>query len=309
MELGLGFYRFRDEGDNLLTDFIKAGGTIVDAAPNYSNGKAHDLIGSNRSASDALTVWSKVGFPSSKDIIRSRIAQQIVSEHEFVGDHALNPAIIRAELYLSSAAHPKIPIDALSLHNPELQFERLTKRLFWDLMKHCIEELELACVKGSIRRWGISVWEGLFGASTKKPRFSVEEWEEAACNVAGPHHHFELVQMPLSLARVNVIAPFLQRNTGPIAACVSLNKKIVASSPMSGGALPKVLEAEFTEVFGKSVTPGQACILFLASLGCVFATLVSPRTKEQLLDVMQVRREPGIERGALCRLVELLITL
>jgi aryl-alcohol dehydrogenase-like predicted oxidoreductase len=312
MELGLGLYRFRQEGEHLIEKYLEQHGRIFDAAPNYFNGNAHALIAqSNQVAArcDDIKIWSKVGFPRCPDSRNNQINAGIVTPDEIVGNHALNPKLVRHQIAETRNELQNLKLHAVYLHNPEQQLLRLSRQKFWDLMTECVWELEGACADGIIQQWGISTWAGLGSQNGTSPPFSIDDWEVIARKVAGPANHFGLVQMPLSLARVQVLADFVQCGTGVIQDANRLGKMLVASSPMSGGALPPALNQEFRDVFGCKISSGQACILFLAAIPHISVCLISPRTINQLIDSMATAHMPALDRGALCRVVHLLIGL
>lgn len=310
MELGLGLYRFRENADKLIEVFLRQGGKILDAAPNYSNGEALALISGNQQAkqnSGNLRVWSKVGFPRCSATLSRRISSGIIAKSELVENHALSPRLIRCQLNEIRDALGNINLDAMYLHNPERQLLRLSRKEFWILMADCVREIEQACVDGLIRHWGISVWNGFDVERGGAKSFSLSEWESLVRNTVGDSHHFRLVQMPLSLSRIGTIADFVQNGSGVIKEAVTFGKILVASSPMHGGALPPVLNREFTEVFGREVSPGQACLLFLGSIPAISACLISPSDSGQLIDSLAATEIPPLSREALCRLTALLI--
>jgi aryl-alcohol dehydrogenase-like predicted oxidoreductase len=311
MEIGFGLYRFREGNSDLLTKFIRRGGRILDAAPNYSRGDAHALIAKCdgvRAEAKKLTVWSKIGYQRTAATLKKQIEAGIIGPHEIVENHALNPRLIRCQLRETKAELLGIELDAVYLHNPERQLLRLPRKEFWMLMAECVRELEEACNVGNIRRWGISVWDGLdVMTGNKRAAFSISEWENMARDVVGLSHHFELVQMPLNLARTGALSELVHKDSGVIKEAAILGKILVASSPMHGGALPPVLDNQFTELFGPAVSPGQACLLMLASVPNISACLISPRNEEQLNDSLAALQSPVLNRESLCRLLHLLI--
>jgi aryl-alcohol dehydrogenase-like predicted oxidoreductase len=310
MDLGLGMYRFREDADKLLGTYLQRGGKILDAAPNYSKGEAQTMIAHNHEAKakpDNLCVWDKVGFQRTADTLNKRILSGIVSQSELVANHALNPKVIRHQFDETRQELQGIKLDAMYLHNPERQLSRLSKKEFWALMTECVREMEKACSDGLIQRWGISVWEGFDMVRGNIAAFSISEWESVARNVAGASHHFHLVQLPLNLGRIKPIADFVEHDSGVIREAVTFGKVLVASSPMHGGALPPVLSKEFTQMFGCEISPGQACLLFLASIPAISVCLISPRNMDQLNDSLAVPGLPPLNRESLCRLVRFLI--
>lgn len=310
MELGFGLYKYRDDADKLLTAYLQQGGDLIDAASNYSKGEAHALIAKNnqvKARADKLKIWSKIGFARCAATLKKRIDAGLIEASEVVENHALNARLVRHQIAETCAELEGINLDAIYLHNPERQFGRLSKKEFWSLMAECISELEIACAAGLIRRWGISTWHGLENHTGKSPPFSIGEWETTARNVAGNSHHFELVQMPLNLSRVGVIANFVQKGLGPIQEAVHFGKVLIGSSPMAGGALPPVLNNEFTELFGRTVSPGQACLLFLAAIPEISICLISPRNIRQLNDSLTATRLSAPDREALSRLIHFLV--
>jgi aryl-alcohol dehydrogenase-like predicted oxidoreductase len=310
MHLGFGLYRFREGADRLLTEYIRQGGRILDAAPNYSNGNAHSLIANNSEANlhiDDLNIWSKVGFAPCRAALQKRLEHGIVDRSELVDNHALSPRLIRYQIAETRTELNNLKLDAVYLHNPERQFQRLSHKQFWTLMVECIEELEKACAEGGLRRWGISTWDGFNPRTQDAARFTISEWEMAAQKVSGNLHHFQLVQTPLNLANVATVSDFVENQSGPIQEALNYGKMLVASSPMHGGELPPVLNNEFTELFGPDVSPGQACLLFLTGIPNISACLISPRTMEQLKDSLDVLIMPAPKWDDFCRVIHLLI--
>ncbi len=103
------------------------------------------------------------------------------------------------------------------------------------------------------------------------------------------------------------VVDYVQKGSGVIQDVCTLGKCLVASSPMSGGALPPALSKEFTELFGTGVSPGQACLLFLASIPGVTNCLISPRSEEQLNDSLAALSMTTLSRQSLCNLLACLV--
>jgi aryl-alcohol dehydrogenase-like predicted oxidoreductase len=124
--------------------------------------------------------------------------------------------------------------------------------------------------------------------------------------IAGDGHHFRAIQLPISLVRAEPVALLMERGIGALAIARDLGIEVIASSPLHGGHIPRLLESEFVEMLGVGLTAAQASLRFVLSVPFVNHVLLSTRSKEHLVEALAVERLPPLSEEELLRILNLI---
>ena len=201
-----------------VTRALAVGINVVDSAVNYrcqrserSVGAAlRALVDAGRVRRDEIAIATKVGFmpfdgapPANpgaylaETYVRSGVAR---AEDVVASSHCIAPGYLADQLERSRANLGVATLDVYYLHNPETQLGAVSRRRFAERMRRAFEFLEGAVHAGTIRRYGAATWQGFRRPPEASDHLSLGELTRLAGEVAGPDHHFRVVQFPYNLA-------------------------------------------------------------------------------------------------------------
>jgi aryl-alcohol dehydrogenase-like predicted oxidoreductase len=245
---------------------LEAGANVVDTAPNYRTGRSERAVGAglrvflNGSAADrsSVVVASKGGFISHASD-RSRVS---MSGEVIDGCHCLAPDFLDGEVARSRQSLGIDVIDIYFLHNPEYQLRAVSSRELQARLRRAFGLLETKVEEGSIGRYGVSTWSGLWNAS-----LAIKDLVGLASEVAGDDHHLHFVQLPFN----RTIAQLATRSEPrPILEAAALGVGVLTSATLAG-----------VEVSAPTAAPEQA-IRFACLTAGVTTALVGMRREEHV---------------------------
>jgi hypothetical protein len=96
---------------------------------------------------------------------------------------------------------------------------------------------------GHVAGYGIATWAGL-----EEETFTVGELLALAAEAAGgTEHHLVAVQLPVSLVMMTPITQALH-GRGPLPAAAGAGLRVMASAPLHGGELPRMIDQELADL-------------------------------------------------------------
>jgi len=222
--IGLGTYLGNedDRTDKGYAQAIEAallsGCNFLDSAINYRHQRSERVVGQviqkliaeKKIARDEVVIASKGGFipfdnavpedPSSylqEEFVQKGIfeAKDIVS-----GCHVMTPKYLEFEITQSLKNFQLDCLDIYYIHNPETQFEKLSKDQFYLEMRKVFEMLENQVSHGHIQFYGASTWNAFRMEGTSPENIQLPKLIEMAKEVGGENHHFRFIQLPFNLA-------------------------------------------------------------------------------------------------------------
>ena len=286
-----------------------SGINLVDTAINYRCQRSERAVGSaieqvlatGQIARDELVVCTKGGFvPLADSPPESREAYREYLEREFfdtgvmtpddlvAGGHSLAPGFLRYCITRSRRNLGVRTIDVYLLHNPEQQLATLAPQSFRERLRAAFMVLEDAVGRGEIARYGCATWTGLRVAPGTKGHLSLQELVEIAREVAGDRHHFEVVQLPISLAMPEAIRVPTQplgrsRQLVPLLeAAAALGISVLASASLMQAQLAQGLPPGVRALVPNCRTDAQCALSFVRALPGVTSALVGMRTVAHL---------------------------
>lgn len=291
---GLGTHIVRPELEKILLYGLQRGMRFIDTAPNYGNGKAHEAIGRLRSlskiSSDAKII-TKAGFLSHGLLMDIQKGLVSLDTTLLKRNHLLTPELIHHQI--SQSAESIGRFDILLLHNPEILVNALNEADASDALRACFEVCEAYASDGVIEAYGIATWGTLFN------RMPVCSLTRIAEQVAGAQHRFRYLELPINLVKFTEARDAILFGKGPLSDARQAGMIVLASSPLHGGELPKMLTEDFIDLFGRELSAAQACLQFTRSLGLVDTILVGCSSVTHVDEILNLEGHPCIEQSDL----------
>ncbi len=122
------------------------------------------------------------------------------------GCHCMTPSYLRHQLATSLHNLGLRAVDVYHVHNPETQLEEVSRQEFDRRIRDAFAALEDEVARGRTGVYGVATWSGLRAEPTSNEYLSLHGLLDAAREVAGEHHHFRALQLPVNLAMPEAVA-------------------------------------------------------------------------------------------------------
>lgn len=217
-KIGFGTYRVTDRlkaHHDALTHALQNGINIIDTSSNYTDTRAHMLIGQVLEKFDRseITIIDKFGYLQGENLKRLQegLAVEDLVPYQEGCYHSIHPDFMRDQLDRALKRLRTSYIDEYLIHNPEyylmftIKEERDKARhqaIMLERIYKAFVALELEVQNGRIRSYGIS--SNSFSKKTDELHFLpyealVELAQKAADEIGSPTHHFTTIQLPINL--------------------------------------------------------------------------------------------------------------
>lgn len=302
-----------DEDDIGYAQTLRAalaeGINLVDTASNYRCQRSERVIGRTLETMiergdarrDELVICTKGGYvaldgqapPSRAEyeswLDETLIAPGIVRRDDLVrAGHSIAPSFLAHQLAQSRTNLQLKAIDIYYLHNPEEQLLGVDRATFRKRLRAAFTLLEERAEHGEIGGYGCATWMGLRVGPEHRQHLALAELVATAREIAGTSHHFQAVQLPVSLAMpeaARVPTQPLGRKLVPLLqAADALGVAVVASAPLMHGRLTTGLPDELRAVFPECTSDAQRALRFTSSLPGVSAVLAGMRRPSHLAE-------------------------
>ncbi len=319
--LGMGTYlgpatAERDEAYvEAAAAFWSAGGRHFDTAANYRGGRSEQALGRvlPRWPRKAVVVSTKAGYLPMGDgrteetpqawFHRTLVRPGILRPEDVVeGCHVLTPGYLRHQLDTSLEALGLEQVDVFHLHNPEQQRPSKGPAGFLEVMREAFEACEALVAQGKVAAYGCATWDGFRVPPEAEDHLSLEALLDVAEAVAGTHHHFRWIQLPLNLAMPEAwLSPtqeFRGRRMPILQAALAAGLQVQTSASMLQGRLLPQLPPRLVGLLGAG-TAAQAALQFTRSVPGVTVTLCGMSQLAHVQENAAVLELPGVEVGVL----------
>jgi aryl-alcohol dehydrogenase-like predicted oxidoreductase len=304
--LGVGTYLGQDDAatDALyrraLARALERGLNVVDTAVNYRHQRSErtvgvvlgELAGRGTLGRDEVVVASKGGYipldaEATTDprtyITETYLKPGIIKPEEVAGGaHSMSPRYLQNQIERSRANLGLETLDVYYLHNPEAQLQELERSRFLDRIRDAFQALEQAVREGSIVCYGTATWNGYRQPPDAPDYLSLEELIQIARQIAGPDHHFKVIQLPYNLAMPEAFTRANQRvgsETVPVLeAARRLGVYVMASASVYQGQLTRNLPAVVAEYVPGFGSDAQRALQFVRSTPGIGTALVGMKT-------------------------------
>jgi aryl-alcohol dehydrogenase-like predicted oxidoreductase len=261
--------------------FAAFGGNVFDTAANYRSGRSERALGRvlPQLPRESFFVSTKAGYlpmgdgfteePARDWFERTLLRPGILNATDVVdGCHALTPRYLEYQLGRSLEALGLASVDLFHLHNPEQQRPSLGPEAFRAVLRRAFEACEGFVQAGRIGAYGCATWNGFRVPPHAPEHLSLEELVGLAREVAGEHHHFRWVQLPLNLALTEALLLPTQRWAGQaltlLQAAEASGIRVQTSASIMQAKILAQLPTEFIGGMGVE-TAAQAALQFTRS--------------------------------------------
>jgi aryl-alcohol dehydrogenase-like predicted oxidoreductase len=318
--VGCGTYlgALSDDADDryraALVEAMRCGCNVFDTAINYRAQRSEialgralaDLLAGGEFSRSELVIASKGGFipyrlarpaDSIQYVYDSFIATGVAEPNDLAGGiHCMAPAYLRQQITWSLRNTGLRALDIYYVHNPETQLafvDRMTFRKRLQLAFACLEE-EVAA--GRIGCYGVATWEGLRRPPMSAGYMSLEIMVRLADEVAGPAHHLQVIQLPVSVATPQGVV-FRNQVVGdklvPVLECArDLGLTVITSASIGQAQLNGRVASLLAEVYPALKASAQRALQFTRSLPGVATALVGMGRVEHVRDNMTLAAFP-----------------
>jgi aryl-alcohol dehydrogenase-like predicted oxidoreductase len=302
---------------------VELGCNVIDTAANYRfqrsersiGGALADLFSQGEISRDEIVVATKGGYIPFNDkppltrqdmmryIDETFIETGICEWSDFVQNaHCITPRYLAHQLDQSLENLKLDCIDVYYIHNPESQLSEVSREEFYQRLRKAFEFLEGAVEAGKISTYGTATWNGYrapSGNQNSREFLSIEQVVNTAQEVAGAHHHFKVVQLPVNLGMLEAFTDLNQPLKGGIStfleAAVELGITVMSSASILQSKLASGLGPVVSETFKGLRTDAQRAIQFTRSTPGVTTALVGMSNVSHVEENMEVGRIPPAE--------------
>jgi aryl-alcohol dehydrogenase-like predicted oxidoreductase len=298
-----------------ITRALQSGANVVDTAINYRFQRSErsiavalkSLLAEGALARDEVVISTKGGFLTPdgempRDPVGYFRAEYIhkdilLPDDVVAGMHCMTPRYLEDQLERSRRNLELETIDIYYIHNPETQLQAVSRPEFLQRIAAAFEKLEECVGAGKIRCYGAATWNGYRQSPQAVDYLSLEELVQAAAQVAGPDHHFRVVQLPYNLAMPEAYLVPNQTVGGEsltlLEAARRLGITIFASASILQGQVARALPEEFRALFnGNLETDAQCALQFVRSTPGIGTALVGMRRLEHVEENLRLMARP-----------------
>lgn len=330
--VGLGTYLGTDDDatDRLyLTAVERAfelGCNVIDSAINYRSQRSERAVGAALARAIAAgtlgreevlisTKGGYVPFDGSRPhnyrayLEETYLGPGIIPRDELIEEcHCLAPRYLEDQIERSRRNLGLGTIDVYYLHNPETQLDAVTREEFRRRLRAAFTVLEAACADGRIGVYGAATWTGFRQRAGAREELDLEELLGLAAEVAGPDHHFRVVQLPINLSMLEAHELANQRSGGSLRPFLSVAAQhgvlVMASASVQQGRLTRNLPAQLRQQLAGLKTDAQRALQVVRSLPGLGTALVGMKQKAHVEENLTVARIPPLVSDELAVLLQ-----
>jgi aryl-alcohol dehydrogenase-like predicted oxidoreductase len=297
-----------------LVEAVRRGCNVLDTAVNYRAQRSEialglavaDLVDGGEFARDELVIASKGGFIAYRlsrpgdpvqYVYDNLIATGVAAPDDLAGGiHCMTPNYLSQQIAWSLRNTGLRTLDIYYLHNPETQLAFVDHTTFRNRLQLAFARLEEEVASGRIGCYGVATWEGLRRPPMSTGYVSLEIMVRIAVEVAGPDHHFRVVQFPLNAAMTECATfrnqPVRNELSTALNAADALGLTVVTSASVMQAQMTGRLPATLAEGFPQLSTGVQRALQFTRSLPGVTTALVGMRHAEHVRENLALAAYP-----------------
>jgi aryl-alcohol dehydrogenase-like predicted oxidoreductase len=289
-----------------LAEAVRCGCNVFDTAVNYRAQRSEmalgramaGLLGDGGFSRSELVIASKGGFipyrlarPADpiQYVYDNFIATGVADPDDLAGGiHCMAPAYLSQQLTWSLRNLGLRALDIYYVHNPETQLAFVDRMTVRRRLQLAFARLEEEVAAGRIGCYGVATWEGLRRPPLSAGYMSLEIMVRLANEVAGPGHHLQVIQVPVSVAIPEAVV-FRNQAVGdkllPVLECANdLGLTVVTSASIGQAQFAGRVVSLLTEVYPELDTHAQQALQFTRSLSGVTTALVGMGRLEHVRD-------------------------
>lgn len=302
---------------------LEAGCNFFDTAINYRGQRAERSVGegirrailAGVARREQFYVSTKGGFvPYEKEPVSDLsklfeeiyVSKNIAKMSDLVGGcHCIEPRYIENQIERSRKNIGIETIDLYYLHNPEMQLDELTERIFYDKLEKAFQALERAVAENRIAAYGMATWNAFREDPTSRTSVQLEKCmaaAESAARAAGrSEHSFKAVQLPLNLAMPEAALLKTQKlghtMLSAIDAADALGLSVAVSVPLLQSRLCHNLPDFIVDKFPSELSQAHCALAFATGFPNVGSAMVGMKSKDHLAhNLLLLKRKPLSEQ-------------
>ena len=297
-----------------LAEAIRLGCNVLDTAGSYRAQRSEialgqavaDLAAAGEFARDELVIASKAGFipyrlEKPADPVQyaydSFVASGVAEPDDWAGGiHCMAPGYLSQQIAWSLRNTGLRALDIYYIHNPEMQLAFVDRATFRKRLQLAFARLEEEVAAGRIGCYGVSTWESLRRPPQSASYMSLETMIRLVTEVAGPNHHFRVVQLPLNVGMTESatlrIQPVRDSLLTTLEAARDLGLTVLASAALGQGQLPERALTALVEAFPLLATTRQRALQFARSQPGVTTALMGTTQVEHVRENLAVAAYP-----------------
>jgi aryl-alcohol dehydrogenase-like predicted oxidoreductase len=301
---------------------VELGINVVDSAINYRHQRSERavgaalraLVGGRRAARHELVVATKGGFlPADAagaagpgGLAEPYLRRGLAAPEDIVqGCHCLAPRYLADQIERSRRNLGVATIDVYFLHNPEVQLEAVDRDTFRRRLRAAFAALEAAVADGRLGRYGAATWHGFRAPAEAPAHLELAELVALARDVAGPDHHFRVIQLPYNLGMTEAFTNATQAVGGEswpaLEAARRLGLFAMTSASIYQGRLARLPDAVAQLIPGLS-TGAQRALQFARSTPGVGTALCGMSQAAHVEENAGLARVPPMPAATFARL-------
>jgi len=297
-----------------LIEAVRGGCNVLDTAISYRAQRSElalgravaDLVAAGEAARDELVIASKGGFIAYRlarpadpagYVYDQFIATGVIEPTDLAGGiHCMAPNYLSQQITWSLRNLGLHTLDIYYIHNPETQLAFVDRATFYNRLQLAFGRLEEEVVGGRIGCYGVATWEGLRRPPVAPDYLSLELMLRLAAEVAGPNHHFRVVQLPINAAMLE--GAFLRNQPAgkslrtALDAARELGLTVIASASLMQGQMVGRLPTALAQVFPALAGDVQRALQFTRSLPGVTTALVGTSRPEHARENLALAGHP-----------------
>jgi len=285
--LGIGTYLGRmddatDRGyEEALRTAFDSGINFVDTSLNYRLQRSELAVGAALRAAiesgaltrDEVVVATKAGY-----LVPGAVPMGMFTPGDLVGGiHSMAPSFLEDQLDRSRANLGIETIDIFYLHNPEAQLGHISPKALDRRFYSAFETLEAMVARGSIRAYGAATWKAFRADPASGEGLLLGRLLGLAREVAGDHHHFRFIQLPVNLVMTEAFAARYEQLDGRPVSVVGLAQSAGVAVVASASLLQARLAADLPDALKSRIeasSDAERAIQFVRSVPGVSVALV-----------------------------------
>ncbi len=297
-----------------LAEAVRCGCNVFDTAVNYRAQRSEialgralaDLLAGGEFSRSELVIASKGGFipyhlarPADpvQYVYDNFIATGVAEPGDLAGGiHCMTPAYLSQQITWSLRNTGLRALDIYYIHNPETQLAFMDRMTVRKRLQLAFARLEEEVAAGRIGCYGVATWEGLRRPPMSAGYMSLEIIVRLAAEVAGPDHHLQVIQLPVSVAITEGVVfrnqPFGDRLLPALECARDLGLAVIASASIGQAQLTGRVASLLAEAYPTLRTSVQRALQFTRSLPGVATALVGMGRVEHVREDMALSACP-----------------
>ncbi len=293
---------------------VELGCNVIDTAINYRCQRSERAIGralaelgrAGRLRREEVVIATKGGFLPYDDapppdpwtyIQQTFLAPGIFTPDDLVaGCHCLTPRYLQHQLDRSLRNLGVEGIDIYYLHNPETQLTEISRDVFDERIKAAFELLERNVTAGKLSCYGAATWNGFRASPESRDFLSLDALIVLAEEVAGPQHHFRVIQLPYNAVMSEAAVKKNQPLDGKMVTLLEAARRrgiyVMSSASVLQGQLNRGLPEPYRTLFAGLDNNIQRSIQFVRSTPGVGTALVGMKQSAHVEENLRVAKIP-----------------